>query len=111
MFRYLPFEGDQAFDLLRNIVNAPIPFNSDFTPECLSLVSGLLEREPSKRLGVRGRGVLEIKRHEFFRGLNWEALELKRIKSPFSNISLTLSKLPFHECQTIDRAEDGDMPL
>jgi len=36
-------------------------------------------REPERRLGARGN----IRQHAFFREINWEALEERRMEPPF----------------------------
>jgi serine/threonine protein kinase len=48
----------------------------------MSLLMGLLEKEPELRLGYGQNGVAKIKGHDFFRGLDWEALEAKKILPP-----------------------------
>ena len=43
----------------------------------------LLTREPEKRLGS-GRGdAEEIKRHPFFKGVNWDDMLAKKVPPPF----------------------------
>lgn len=55
---------------------------SFFSKECKSLLNGLLEKEPEKRLGTNG--IDEIKNHPFFKSLNWKNLELKKVNPPFT---------------------------
>lgn len=45
-----------------------------------SLLSRLLEREASKRLG--SKDFAEIKKHEFFKKLRWDQLAKKKIVAP-----------------------------
>ncbi|KAG5499910.1 hypothetical protein GH5_04047 [Leishmania sp. Ghana 2012 LV757] len=49
-----------------------------FSPEAVSLLSGLLARDPSMRL----QDANTIKQHPFFRGLNWEDLRRRRVPAP-----------------------------
>jgi len=52
------------------------------TLEAKSIMTGLLQREPSKRLGAGGSE--EIKRHPFFaRWIDWNKLSQKQITPPF----------------------------
>lgn len=50
------------------------PFATDF-------LTRLLEKDPSKRLGVNG--VSEIMNHYFFETIDWLKLERKQIKPPY----------------------------
>jgi len=50
------------------------------TPRARSLISGLLEVDPQKRLGVDG--VEQIKNHEFFRGFDWARAESRKLPPP-----------------------------
>jgi len=43
--------------------------------EARSLILDLLNRNPKKRLGAGPEDADEIKRHEFFNGLNWKDAE------------------------------------
>jgi hypothetical protein len=45
----------------------------------------LLERDPNKRLGYRpgGGGFEDIKKHTWFKGINWAALHNKEVIPPF----------------------------
>ncbi|KNZ58898.1 uncharacterized protein VP01_1837g1 [Puccinia sorghi] len=59
----------------------------------------LLEREPSRRLG--SKGIQEIEEHDFFKGLDWEALRSKRLTPPFkprveSDASLSYASDPIY---------------
>ena len=54
-----------------------------------SLLSGLLERDPSRRLGASNpifklilEGAKEVMEHPWFKNLNWEGLMRKQVKAP-----------------------------
>jgi hypothetical protein len=51
----------------------------------VKLILQLLERDPNKRLGYRpgGGGFEDIKRHAWFKGINWGALHAKEVIPPF----------------------------
>jgi len=53
------------------------------SPEARDFIRNLLMRDPAARLGARAGGVEELKRHPFFRGLDWEALERRELEAPF----------------------------
>ena len=55
------------------------PFLSD---DCKSLIVGLLNRDPRKRLGSKD-DVEDIKSHPFFSSISWSAMMAKQIESPY----------------------------
>jgi hypothetical protein len=68
---------DQMFD---NIRRARLKFPGNASKEIRSLISRMLERDASKRIG--GLGMKEIKEHEFFSGLSWDKLLKKQLPVP-----------------------------
>ena len=56
-----------------------IPQEPPLSAEAVDLILKLL-RDPNDRLG--SRGVEDIKRHPFFKDINWEDLEMKVTKPP-----------------------------
>ena len=54
-----------------------------FSAVATKLLQGLLHKNPKKRLGNGKNGIQNIKDHEFFREINWEALANKEIDPPF----------------------------
>ena len=50
-----------------------------FTLDAKALLSGLLERDPTKRISTAA----EIKKHPWFRKIDWKQLIDKKIKPPF----------------------------
>ena len=42
-----------------------------FSESAASLVAGLLQSDPTRRLGAMKGGVTEMKQHPFFSGTNW----------------------------------------
>ena len=68
--------------MYEKILNDPLRFGEEFNLEACSILTGLLNRDPSRRLGVRGAD--EIKRHQFFyKHLDFKLLAAKRIHPPF----------------------------
>ncbi|XP_010504934.1 PREDICTED: protein kinase PINOID [Camelina sativa] len=70
-----PFVAPTNDVILRNIVKRQLSFPTDspatmFELHARSLISGLLNKDPTKRLGSR-RGAAEVKVHPFFKGLNF----------------------------------------
>ena len=68
--------------MYKKIVNDPLVFSDVIGSEARSILTGLLSRDPSKRLGVNGAE--EIKRHPFFdKHVDFAKLLAKKIQPPF----------------------------
>ncbi|KAF3793342.1 kinase PINOID 2 protein [Nymphaea thermarum] len=80
-----PFRGDNNEKTLINIIKQPLSFPkivagcSDFDEmvRAQDLISKLLMKNPKKRIGFL-KGSVEIKSHEFFRGVNWALIRSVR---------------------------------
>ena len=45
-------------------------------------ILALLDRNPKKRLGAGPTDAEELKKHEFFKGIDWKMVEQKKYKMP-----------------------------
>lgn len=54
-----------------------------FSAEAKSLLKGLLERDPAKRIGSSENDAEEIKNQPWFKDTNWKKMEEKSIPPPF----------------------------
>ncbi|XP_014497290.1 serine/threonine-protein kinase UCNL [Vigna radiata var. radiata] len=75
-----PFKGRNRKETFRNVLLKTPQFVGKKTA-LTDLISRLLEKDPSKRLGYV-RGATEIKEHEFFRGVKWDLLT-EVVRPPF----------------------------
>lgn len=67
-----PFRGKNRKETFINVLTRTPEFVGK--PSALTdLISRLLEKDPTRRLGFDG-GATEVKEHEFFRGLRWDLL-------------------------------------
>ncbi|KAM5231101.1 protein kinase C delta type isoform 6-T10 [Hipposideros larvatus] len=74
-----PFHGDDEDELFESIrVDTP-HYPRWITKESKDILEKLLERDPTKRLGVTGN----IKIHPFFKTINWTLLEKRQVEPPF----------------------------
>ncbi|KAL8215265.1 hypothetical protein R6Q57_004714 [Mikania cordata] len=72
LYGYTPFRGKTRQRTFANILHKDLKFPNSI-PVSLSakqLIYRLLHRDPKNRLGSR-EGASEVKRHPFFRGINW----------------------------------------
>eukprot|EP01017_Pseudomicrothorax_dubius_P046067 TRINITY_DN8068_c0_g2_i4.p1 TRINITY_DN8068_c0_g2~~TRINITY_DN8068_c0_g2_i4.p1 ORF type:complete len:186 (-),score=41.50 TRINITY_DN8068_c0_g2_i4:82-639(-) len=73
-----PFQSTKKEELFSMILLDPVKLPRYFSPELKSLLAGLFQKSPSKRLGSA-----EIRSHPWFADINWDSLLQKKIKAPF----------------------------
>jgi serum/glucocorticoid-regulated kinase 2 len=77
-----PFYDEDIPAMYQKILEQPLRFPDEVSPDARSLLTGLLTRDPAQRLGVNGAE--EIKRHPFFaKAIDWKKLMQKKIQPPF----------------------------
>jgi serine/threonine protein kinase len=90
MTGYPPFYSDEEEDtdddyaedsLYQKIVNDEVDFPKHMSLAARSIVKELLTKDPALRLGSNG-SVNTLRQHPFFKGIDWKALEEKRVKPP-----------------------------
>ncbi|XP_051996585.1 serine/threonine-protein kinase N2-like isoform X1 [Xyrauchen texanus] len=78
-----PFPGDDEEEVFDSIVNDEVRYPRFLSTEAISIMRRLLRRNPERRLGAGERDAEEVKRHPFFRNMDWAALLAKKIQPPF----------------------------
>lgn len=79
----LPFYNRDHDVLFTLILLEEVKFPRSISPEARSLLSGLLIKQPDKRLGGGPDDYRDIQAHPFFACINWSDLLLKKIEPPF----------------------------
>lgn len=79
----LPFYNRDHDVLFTLILLEEVKFPRSISPEAKSLLSGLLIKQPDKRLGGGPDDYREIQSHAFFSSINWTDLMMKKIAPPF----------------------------
>lgn len=69
-----PFHDSDPMVVYDNILNCKIKYPRGFDKAAKSLVKHLLVQDLSRRYGNMKRGVLDIKKHAWFRAIDWEAV-------------------------------------
>lgn len=75
--------GDTADDNAATLQNEPDLSAACFSANAASLLRGLLEKDPTKRLGSGPGGAAEVMAHPFFAGVDWVAIKNKQLRPPF----------------------------
>ncbi|XP_060917045.1 serine/threonine-protein kinase N2 [Labrus mixtus] len=78
-----PFPGDDEEEVFDSIVNDDVRYPRFLSPESVSLIQKLLQKNPEMRLGAGEEDAAQIKRHKFFQSIDWNALLAKKVKPPF----------------------------
>ena len=75
-------DDDRARDSLdQKILNDEVDFPEDMLLAAVSIVTRLLMKDPEQRLGSNV-SFDAIRQHPFFKGIDWKALQEKRVKPP-----------------------------
>lgn len=73
-----PYYANTKDQLFNNIISGPLRMPSKgISPQAKDLIVKLLNRNPKKRLGYE-TDAEEIKKHEFFNGIDWEKIYNKQ---------------------------------
>lgn len=79
---YPPFYDENPFGIYQKILSGKLDFARHFETHARDLVRKLLTADRTKRIGNLKNGAEDIKKHKWFRGLNWAALYNKQIPAP-----------------------------
>ncbi|KAL7087119.1 hypothetical protein ACP275_13G046400 [Erythranthe tilingii] len=74
-----PFNAEHPQQIFDNIINRDIPWPKipdEMSYEAYDLINKLLIENPVQRLGATGAG--EVKRHVYFKDINWDTLERQK---------------------------------
>lgn len=71
-----------TWEMLSEPVDYNVPALSKSRTTAIAFISGLLTVDDTHRLGAAPGGSAAVRKHPFFNGLNWEALQAKRIMPP-----------------------------
>ncbi|GFP60047.1 serine/threonine-protein kinase gad8 [Trichoderma asperellum] len=103
-----PFYDENTNEMYRKILTAPLNFPGyDIVPPAArDLLTKLLDRDPTKRLGVNGS--TEIKSHPFFHGIDWKKLLQRKYEPTFKpHVANALDTVNFDEQFTEEPAQDS----
>lgn len=78
-----PFRGEDEDEIFDAILEDEPLYPIHMPRDSVSILQKLLTRDPKRRLGSGESDAFEIKRHAFFKDMNWDDLFHKRIPPPF----------------------------
>lgn len=78
---YPPFHAEKPYDIYSLILRGEYACPKFFEPQAVDIIKRLLHSEPTKRLGCLAQGAEDLKKHLWFRGLNWAKLYNKQMEA------------------------------
>ncbi|XP_056643762.1 uncharacterized protein LOC130449782 [Diorhabda sublineata] len=78
-----PFSGCDEDELFWSICNEKPVFPKHLSTYAIDLLTLLMEKDHTKRLGTRFSPHGSIRDHDFYKKLDWQALEARQIEPPF----------------------------
>jgi serine/threonine-protein kinase Psk1 len=81
-----PFGGGNWTKIQQNIMHQKLSLPYFLSPDAKDLLTRLLRKEPRKRLGVGIRDIEIMKKHRFFRRIDWKKLEKRELEPPIKPI-------------------------
>ncbi|XP_008792077.2 protein kinase PINOID 2-like [Phoenix dactylifera] len=117
MYGRTPFKGEDNEKTLVNIIKQPLTFPKvatcgkelDEILRAQDLISKLLVKNPKRRLGSL-KGAAEIKRHEFFKGVNWALIRSVKPPEVPRDLRRTRSRAPVQKLSKKERDERYHIP-
>ncbi|KAK6498834.1 serine/threonine protein kinase psk1 [Arthrobotrys musiformis] len=80
-----PFPGQNNTQILNKINKTKLKLPFYLSPDAKDLLTRLLRKEPTKRLGYKmPQDLATIQKHRFFRKIDWKKLERRELEPPIS---------------------------
>jgi len=80
---YPPFFDENPFGIYQKVLAGRIEFPRHFDVKAKDLIKRLLVRETGKRLGCLKAGAEDLKKHKWYKGMDWDLLLNRTIHPPF----------------------------
>lgn len=79
---YPPFFDDNPFGIYEKIMEGKLEFPSHMDVAAKDLIRRLLTADRSRRLGSLRGGGEDVKKHKFFKSIDWDDLQARKIEPP-----------------------------
>ncbi|VVC40619.1 Hypothetical protein CINCED_3A022383 [Cinara cedri] len=83
LFGLPPFYSLNVQEMYNLVLHSRLKIKGPVSSQCKNLLYKLLEKQSNKRLGSNIQDFNEVKKHSFFKTINWDDLLNKRITPPF----------------------------
>ncbi|XP_018567559.1 protein kinase DC2 [Anoplophora glabripennis] len=79
---YPPFYDDNPFGIYEKILSGKIEWPKHLDPVAKDIIKKLLVQDRTKRLGNMKCGADDVKRHRWFKGIDWQDVALRKLAPP-----------------------------
>jgi len=79
---YPPYYDQNQFQIYQKILAGNTTYPQHFEQQSKELISKLLHSDRTRRIGASKNGAEDIKKHKWYRGLNWAALYNRQMEVP-----------------------------
>eukprot|EP00929_Paragymnodinium_shiwhaense_P092832 TRINITY_DN5284_c0_g1_i2.p1 TRINITY_DN5284_c0_g1~~TRINITY_DN5284_c0_g1_i2.p1 ORF type:complete len:360 (+),score=88.43 TRINITY_DN5284_c0_g1_i2:184-1263(+) len=80
---YPPFYDENPFGIYQKVLAGRIDFPKHFDVRAKDLIKRLLTHDRAKRYGCLKNGAEDIKKHKWYKGMEWEQLIHRQVPPPF----------------------------
>lgn len=80
---YPPFYDENPWEIYKKILAGVFEFPPNFDSKVKDLISKLLSIDPEERIGNGKDGANEVKKHKWFRGVDWDLVYERKIPAPW----------------------------
>ena len=81
-----PFTGNNNRIISNKIIKQKLKLPYYLSPDAKDIITKLLKKVPTARLGSKPGDIQKIKKHRFFRKIDWQKLETRELDPPIQPI-------------------------
>ncbi|CAH0556791.1 unnamed protein product [Brassicogethes aeneus] len=112
-----PFYDDNPFGIYEKILSGKIEWAKHLDPVAKDLIKKLLVQDRTKRLGNMKSGADDVKRHRWFKGIDWQEVVMRRLVPPivpkimYDGDSSNFDDYPEGDWKSTRTLEDSELKL
>jgi protein kinase X len=114
---YPPFYDDNPFGIYEKILSGKIEWPKHLDPVAKDLIKKLLVQDRTKRLGNMKSGAEDIKRHRWFKGVDWHDVLKRKLTPPivpkimYDGDASNFDDYPESDWKSARNLEDAELKL
>lgn len=108
---YPPFFSEDRMQLYQAILAGKIDWPAHISKQARDLISKLLQVDITRRYGNLRGAAKDIKRHPWFKGVDWSALDRREIKAPMRPQAVAEDDTSYFDSYDDDDDPEFSMPI